>query len=1186
MTDTSSCSSQVINRVHSDDDLWNMVHCGQEWRENWSKDTRTPFSDRDQMKGEVVSLYDRFNLLRSGLSPRAQLPALVGYGVAVLLVGLSALVRLWFRPATYHSPYLFFCAAILISLLYGGFRAGLTSTFLSALLVNCLFQPPYGQFSFDLPNLARGSYFCLSFAFICWLIDTRRKAAEGQIQTQRQLLDMAAAAVIMCDEDDRITYWNKGAESVYGWNEHEAIGQHITELLHTVLPEPIQNIKSQLTSVGQWSGELKRTRKDGSAAFVSSSWTLRWTGRHGLTRLESDHDLAEQRKAEEQFRASEDQFRTMANAMPQLAWMANPDGWIFWYNQGWYDYTGTTPQQMEGWGWQSVHDPAELPKVMERWQASIASREQFEMVFPLRSAGGEFRAFLTRAAPIKDASGKVVRWFGTNTDVDEQKRTEEALIESRQRLAGIVGSAMDAIITVDEQQRIVLFNAAAERMFRCTEAEALGEPIERLIPQHFRAAHGGHIRDFRETNVTDRTLSPLGGALWALRADGEEFQIEASISSVERGGKKLFTVILRDITERKQAEDNLRKSEDRYRDLVENSQDLICTHNLEGKLLSANQASARLLGYEVAELLNTPMREIIAPEFREQFDQYLFRLKDHGADKGLMAVLARTGERRIWEYDNTLRTEGVPAPIVRGMAHDVTERVLAEKALRLSEERLRLAVRAAAMGVWELQFSTRTLIWTPEVLDIFGVPADAPKPSFEEAAGCTHPEDRALVEEQFDLLLAGKPIQFDHRIIRPDGTVRWIEVTAQAEFDASGQPVRSIGVIRDVTESRQLEGRFRQAQKMEAVGRLAGGVAHDFNNILMIITGYGDLLKGHLGGDERLRPMIEAILKAANRAASLTHQLLAFSRKQTLVPKVLDLNNVLADLGKMLPRLIGEDIDLEIVPGNGLGRVMADASQIQQVIMNLVVNARDAMPDGGRLTIETANAKWDEESARECGIEAKPGSFALLSVTDNGIGMDRETRAHLFEPFFTTKGVDKGTGLGLSIVYGVVNQSGGFILVDSEPGQGTRFKIYLPRIEAEEANTSASNVPPKSRRGSETILLVEDEQGVREAISHFLRAQGYTVLEAHNPSVAIEIAQQQRDRIHLLLTDVIMPEMNGPGLAKQLTATHPEMSVLFISGYTDRGITGGATIDAEMNFLQKPFGLDVLGRKLRDILDR
>jgi len=520
-----------------------------------------------------------------------------------------------------------------------------------------------------------------------------------------------------------------------------------------------------------------------------------------------------------------------------------------------------------------------------------------------------------------------------------------------------------------------------------------------------------------------------------------------------------------------------------------------------------------------------------------------------------------------------------------GTSTDIEDLKQAETALRLSEERLKLALRAAAMGIWELQFPGLTLIWAPEVREIFGVPADAPQPGFEDAARFTHPDDRSLVEGQIVLLLAGKTILLDHRIVRPDGTLRWIEVTGKAEFDDTGQPVRCLGVIRDVTGRHQLEEQFRQAQKMEAVGRLSGGVAHDFNNILMVITGYGDLLKDQLGTDEQLGPMTEMILKAANRAASLTHQLLAFSRKQMLAPEALELNSILADLGKMLPRLVGEDIDLKIVPGNGLGRVMADASQIQQVIMNLVVNARDAMPDGGRLTIETANAEWDEKYGREYGIEPKPGPFVLLTVADNGIGMDRETRRHIFEPFFTTKDVDKGTGLGLSIVYGVVKQSEGFIWVDSEPGEGTTFKIYLPRIEAEEANTSAINVPSKSCRGSETVLLVEDEEGVRATISHFLRAQGYTVLDAHSPSVAIKIAQQQRDRIHLLITDIIMPEMNGRELARQLTAIHPEMSALYISGYTDRAEAGGTTIDSDMNFLQKPFRLDVLGRRLRDILE-
>ena len=767
---------------------------------------------------------------------------------------------------------------------------------------------------------------------------------------------------------------------------------------------------------------------------------------------------------QEELRKKDEQFRALADAIPQLCWIANADGWISWYNQRWYEYTGTKPQQMEGWGWQSVHDPAVLPKVMECWKTSIATSEPFEMLFPLRSAHGEFRAFLTRGSPVKDASGKVLRWFGTNTDVDKQKQTEEALRDSQERMAAVMENLTEGLIIAEAKGPVLYWNSAALAMFGYASMEECRRKLA----------------DFTDTfevrPLDDDHLLPV--ADWAM-------------SRVLRGE------VLRD--------------------------------------------------WEVR-----------------------IRRRDQGWEK----ILAHSG----WLIHSAHGEE-----LAFVSTSDITERKRVQEILRSSEERLQLAVRVASMGIWELQFSTRTLIWAPEVRDIFGVPANAPPPSFEDAIRFTHPEDRSLVEEHMVLLLVGKSIQLDHRIIRPDGKVRWIEVTGKAEFDDTGQPVRCLGFIRDVTERHQLEEQFVQAQKMEAVGRLSGGVAHDFNNMLMVITGYGDLLKEQLGSDERLRPMIEAILKAANRAASLTQQLLAFSRKQILIPRVVDLNSVLADMGKMLPRLIGEDIDLKIVPGNGLGRVMADASQIQQVVMNLVVNARDAMPDGGRLTIETENAEWDEEPGQEYGIETKPGSFVLLSVADNGTGMDRETRAHLFEPFFTTKGMDKGTGLGLSIVYGVVKQSGGFISVDSEPGQGTTFKIYLPGIEAEETNTSPTKVPPKSRRGSETILLVEDEQSVREAISHFLRGQGYTVLEAHNPSVAIEIAREQSKQIHLLMTDMIMPKLNGRELAKQLTATRHEMRVLYISGYTDRGI-GGGTIDSTMNFLQKPFGFDALGRKVRDIL--
>jgi len=390
----------------------------------------------------------------------------------------------------------------------------------------------------------------------------------------------------------------------------------------------------------------------------------------------------------------------------------------------------------------------------------------------------------------------------------------------------------------------------------------------------------------------------------------------------------------------------------------------------------------------------------------------------------------------------------------------------------------------------------------------------------------------------------------------------------------------------DVTEHRALEQQLRQSQKMEAVGRLAGGIAHDFNNLLMVISGYCEFLLERIGSDPELRAPALEIASAAKRAGSLTRQLLAFSRKQMLAPKVLDLNAVVTENLKMLTRLIGEDIELIMIPGGEIGAVQADPSQIEQVIMNLAVNARDAMPHGGKLTIETANVSLDESYAR-LHAPLEPGEYVMLAISDTGIGMDAETQTHIFEPFFTTKGT-KGTGLGLSTVYGIVKQSGGYVWVYSEPGAGTSFKIYLPRVDgagepvvaAEEEATQAS-----MKRGHETILLVEDETNVRNLTRHYLETQGYIVLEAADPAAAIQISNSFSGLIHLLLTDVIMPGMNGHELAQRILSVRPGVKVLYMSGYTEGAIGNNGTLDAGLILLQKPFTLPALKAKVREVLD-
>jgi hypothetical protein len=422
--------------------------------------------------------------------------------------------------------------------------------------------------------------------------------------------------------------------------------------------------------------------------------------------------------------------------------------------------------------------------------------------------------------------------------------------------------------------------------------------------------------------------------------------------------------------------------------------------------------------------------------------------------------------------------------------------------------------------------------------------------------------------------------EWRHR--KKDGTIIDVEITRHT-LTFAGR-AGALAMAHDITKRKSVERQLLQAQKMEAVGRLAGGVAHDFNNLLTAILGSADLLLEDLSVDDQRRGDVQEIKQAAHRAAALTHQLLAFSRQQVLAPRILDLNTVVADVEKMIRRLIGEDIDVRTVLAPGLGAVQADPGQLEQVIMNLAVNARDAMPQGGKLTIETANAELDELYAQE-HLPTDPGRYVMLAVSDTGIGMHEEVKAHVFEPFFTTKEKGKGTGLGLAMVYGIVKQSGGYIWVYSEPGRGTTFKIYLPRVAASPEPPAPKPHASPSLRGSETVLVAEDQEEVRKLTRRVLEARGYAVLAAANGSEALQLAEKHTGPIHLLVTDVIMPEMSGREVARLLAASRPEMKVLYLSGYADESIVHHGVLEPGIAFLQKPFTAEALGGKVREVLD-
>jgi len=505
----------------------------------------------------------------------------------------------------------------------------------------------------------------------------------------------------------------------------------------------------------------------------------------------------------------------------------------------------------------------------------------------------------------------------------------------------------------------------------------------------------------------------------------------------------------------------------------------------------------------------------------------------------------------------------------------------AQQALKASEANFRSLVVNAPYGICRSNANGQLVDANPALVAMLGFTgADELLRRNLASDIYSDPEQQAVVLDCFRSGRSFDKVEAEWK--RQDGSALMVRVSARP-IRVTAKSVSFELYAEDITEQRALEQQLRQSQKMEAVGRLAGGIAHDFNNLLMVISGYCEFLLQKLGPDPSLRNCAQEISNAADRATSLTRQLLAFSRKQLLTPKVLDLNAVVSENLKMLPRLIGEDIELATLPAAALGRVKADPGQIEQVVMNLVVNARDAMPGGGKLTIETANVTLDEVYARRHpGVVA--AEYVMLAISDTGLGMDKETQSHIFEPFYTTKG-QKGTGLGLSMVYGIVKQSGGYIWVYSEPNHGTTFKVYLPRVEEAEDKPAVQPKPVGSPVGHETILVVEDEPQLRDLTRHFLETRGYTVLVAEHGAAAIDVARRHKGLIHLLLTDIIMPVMNGRELAQRMASLSPKTRILFMSGYTENAIWRNGMIQTSANFLQKPFTLDALTRKVREVLE-
>jgi PAS domain S-box-containing protein len=633
---------------------------------------------------------------------------------------------------------------------------------------------------------------------------------------------------------------------------------------------------------------------------------------------------------------------------------------------------------------------------------------------------------------------------------------------------------------------------------------------------------------------------------------------------------------------------DLQTSEIHYRRLFESAHDgILILDAITRKITDVNPFMMNLLGYEREEFLNKELWEIGLLNDEEASIAAFRKLqeKDHIRYDDL-PLKTKDGQRREVEFVSNVYREG-DRQVIQCNIRDNSERKKAEDAMRQAETSFRVLVESAPGIVYLHEaYPPYSNIYVSPNIKIYGYSPAEWRAKPDMLSSIVHKEDCERVIHEFECAAReGFETDLEYRIIARDGSIHWWHDKGRFVLDEDGKRTGWQGIILDITTTKELEKQLRQAQKLESVGLLTGGIAHDFNNMLGVIIGYSDLAFRHLKEEDLLFGYIDQIKKASLRSAELTHQLLAFSRQQVLQPIVLNLNEVIADTIKMLQRLISEDIQVTANLNPKVGRVNVDPGQFSQIIMNLAINARDSMPQGGKLTIETANIFLDSGYARQ-HISVLPGAYVMLAISDNGSGMSDETKQHLFEPFFTTKKIGQGTGLGLATVYGIVKQSGGSIEVYSEERVGTTFKIYLPRVAEAPNVTTVSDTSPEMPKGRETILLVEDEDLVRNLSNEILKTCGYTVIEARNGLEALEICEQIDCQFDLLMTDVIMPNMGGRELSEKLSKSLPNLRILFTSGYTDDTVVRHVVIETNTNFIQKPFTPESLANKIRQILDR
>jgi PAS domain S-box-containing protein len=856
--------------------------------------------------------------------------------------------------------------------------------------------------------------------------------------------------------------------------------------------------------------------------------------------------IIERKAIEEQLRDRSEDFSSLADNIPALAWMARADGHIFWYNRRWFEYTGRTAEDQAGWGWETVHDPEMLPLVVESWRHSLATGEPFEMTFPLKGADGRFRPFLTRVTPIRDEAGEIIRWFGTNIDVSEQYDAMAALQESETRLRTLFEHAGVGMVEIDSEWRILKSNRAYSDISGRSEEELRGlsslafthpDDIE-LSESNLKRVDSGAVE---RVKFEKRYVQPDGRIIW----------VRSNVARIADGqADHRFLKVVEDITGEKEA----------FQLASEKSQQLE-TLNRVGSALSAE------LDLEtVVQMVTDAGVKITGADF----GAFFYNVINNSGESYMLYTLSGADRSQFDKFGMPRNTK-IFAPTFSGVRVVRSDNITKDP---------RYGKNPPNKGMPKGHLP---------VVSYLAVPVKGRAGNVIGGLFFGHHLEAQFTDQHESLMVgiaAQAAIAMDNANLYRDAQ-REIENRMKAE-----QAVRLLNenlefrVAEEIERRSQSEEALRQLQKMETVGQLTGGIAHDFNNLLQIVSGNLDIVRRNLPADSaRLRRSVDNAMKGADRAAILTQRLLAFSRRQPLAPKVLDPNKLVSGMSEMLHRTLGETYSIETVLASGLWRIEADPNQLESALLNLAVNARDAMPEGGKLTIETANTHLDRRYA-EVNSGALPGQYVVICVTDTGEGMDRETAEKAFEPFFTTKGVGKGTGLGLSMVYGFVKQSGGHIKIYSEPGEGTTVKIYLPRYLGGSAEAVADEAEVQAPEGdpNATILVCEDDEDVRALSADSLRGLGYAVIEAADGESALRMLQGDLP-VDLLFTDVVLPGMTGATLAKEARALRPELKVLFTTGYARNAIVHQGRLDPGVELISKPFSYSDLAIRIRDLLD-